>query len=130
MDVEALVRVVDKVNPNSQELSDSLFKRGDVLTVQVAGWPWTERERTNPAWRIIRINGITRAQADNLVSQDTPRFEGERIIRRRSVKIDLDGVEIQQAERDKLADNGRAEPVITVPTADLIAAAKPKPARP
>jgi hypothetical protein len=47
-EVDALIRVVDKsAHPMSS-------KRGDVLVVKYSGWEWSQWERENPEWRIIR----------------------------------------------------------------------------
>lgn len=47
---EILVRVVDK------GVAEGCSKAGDVISVCADNWAWSPAERTNPDWRIIRVN--------------------------------------------------------------------------
>jgi hypothetical protein len=63
-EIDALVRVVDKsVHPMAS-------KRGDVLVVKYSGWEWSQWERENPDWRIIR-SAIPETLATTLVTPPT-----------------------------------------------------------
>lgn len=56
---ELLVRIVSKPDhPTDKRLSAGRTNRGDVIVVKPDGWPWSEREKSNPAWRIIPIPGV------------------------------------------------------------------------
>lgn len=52
---EILVRVVDKIQPDPVK-AERLLRAGDVVSVCPDGWAWTPIERTNPDWRIVRVN--------------------------------------------------------------------------
>jgi len=52
---EALIRIVDKVQPDKSK-AERLLRAGDVVVICPDEWPWSAIERTNPEWRIIRVN--------------------------------------------------------------------------
>lgn len=80
--MEALVRLIDR----SGREDDS--KRGDVICVQADGWAWSNEERTNPDWLIIKVADLLGTDRDTALSvgQNFPlgRF------RRREWFLDLD----------------------------------------
>lgn len=80
--MEALVRIVDR------DAAEDESKRGDVITVQSDGWPWSVAERTNPDWIIIRITGFLNTDRDAAVAVGRNFTQGR--FRRREWMLDLD----------------------------------------
>lgn len=119
MDIEALFRVRDSVNANDDDLNAQLFKRGDVICWKPSGHKWSQRELTNPNWRILRITGVSLSQARFLVSKDTPQEVGQVIKRRRSVKIDLDFASLPTVVKNWLRDDTRATPIFQATAAQV-----------
>ena len=90
--VEALIRVADKTNSNSEELNSKKTKRGDVIVVCDDGWPWSEWERTNPDWRVVRFPDEV---ASDIRAMVTPEFDEDSSKPRATLKarafcLDLD----------------------------------------
>lgn len=81
--MELLIRVVD--NPARWRV------RGDVLTIQPDGWPWSVEERTNPAWRIVRAN-LLQTHAEQLMASAASSEEAQtmpqRGFRRHRLKVE------------------------------------------
>lgn len=83
--MEFLIRVVDKGPGKDQS------KRGDVIAACPDGHPWSNAERTNPEWRIVRapvvpsVGGALLSQAPT--SKAIPRSQP---IRRRDWRFDCD----------------------------------------
>lgn len=80
--MELLVRLIDR----SEHEADS--KRGDVVTAQPDGWGWSQAERTNPDWMIIKVAGMLATDSDALTHVAAPRQNGR--FRRREWHINLD----------------------------------------
>jgi hypothetical protein len=55
--MEMLVRVLDRKGFDAKTNTVSL-RPGDVVTVQADGWKWSEKERTNPEWCIVKLPGV------------------------------------------------------------------------
>lgn len=80
--MEALVRIIDR----SAAEDDS--KRGDVICVQPDGWAWSEAERTNPDWLIIKVTGLLNTDRDTMHATGRNFPQGR--VRRREWHLDLD----------------------------------------
>lgn len=90
---EMLVRVVDKINDDPY-LDAKCTKRGDVITIQPDGWVWSRAELNNPDWRIIKVPGVSVAQAQEFLEPeaDTDPANPSAVLQRRAHKIDLDAL--------------------------------------
>jgi len=44
--------------------------RGDVIAAMPDGWDWSDEEKTNPAWRILKMPTLTQAEADSLLAAE------------------------------------------------------------
>ena len=77
---EALVWIQDKVARNNPRAAQN-YRAGEVICVQEDGWPWSERERTHPRWRIFTFPGVAVSALADLVAGDFDQ-EGGLIARR------------------------------------------------
>lgn len=84
--MEALVRIVDR----SADEADS--KRGDVIVVQPDGWAWSQEERTNPDWLIIKVASFLGTDRDTALATGRNFPQGR--FRRREWMLDLDNAPI------------------------------------
>ena len=55
---ELLVRVKDKSADPDPARDAMMSKRGHVIACQPDGWPWSQAERTNPDWIIVKMPGV------------------------------------------------------------------------
>lgn len=46
------------------------LKAEDVVVIMPDGHPWTQRELTNPDWRIIRVPGLSEEVAKSMIEPD------------------------------------------------------------
>ena len=126
---EVLIRVVDKINLDDVDRNSMLLKRGDVVTIQPDGHNWGTQELSNPDWRIVRILGMTRAEADALMEEDfTIDSNGSLVLSgtavksagiRRKRRIALNSVEWDASHLAALLDNTRATPIVEVTSKNL-----------
>ena len=110
---EVLLRVVDKVNPNSVYLDAQCLKRGDVVVVCPDGWNWGTEELSNPHWRILKLPNIPVEQMQQFLSEEpeTDPANPSRTRQRRGFKFNVDGA--TGALRTYLRDETRAQPTFT-----------------
>jgi len=127
--MEILVRVKDRVDPDGDRIKTSrLFQRGDVITVQPDGHPWSPRELTNPHWRILVVLDMTVKDKQSLVGHSIREDPDAPIFRRRGTKIDLDHVILLGPVRDALDDDTRTLRKIPVVLVNVRTVIKAKPA--
>lgn len=88
---ELLVRVVDKVNAQDPRKNAQLTKRGDVITVQEDGWPWSAAELAGNPWRVIAVPGVP-ADVVSAFLQPEPYdpVVDHKLPQRRAFKFDID----------------------------------------
>jgi hypothetical protein len=79
---EFLVRIRDKVGHNAKLLGER-----EVVSACTDGWPWSDKERTNPDWRILKAPGMSLAEAETFTVPE-PVDETLYVRRRRAFKID------------------------------------------
>lgn len=84
--MELLIRIVDK-HPAVSTLYERASQRGDVIVAVPDGWDWSNAERSNPEWIIVRAE-ITEIEVDALLE---PGRLGEPQYRRR-LGIDPSGL--------------------------------------
>lgn len=118
---EMLVRVVDKVNDDPY-LDAKCSKRGDVITIQPDGWMWSRLELKSPIWRIIKVPGVSVAQAEVFLTPevDADPANPSAVLQRRAHKIDLDALPDAKAQ---IMDGNRGNPLhrVDVDAAGLMA---------
>ena len=109
---EVLVRVVDKVNPNDANLDAQCLKRGDFVSICPDGWGWSQIERTNPDWRIVKISGLSVEEAKAYLAKGAKY--------RRAFKLDVDDVTLPQGVKNYVQDSARTADSITVTRAQIV----------
>lgn len=95
-DMEILVRIIDKDQPDP-DLAKMASKRGDVIAICPDGWPWSEAERTNPEWRIVRSPILQTHSEVLLAGPNTNAVIPEKV--RRTWKFHLDNLPQSFANR-------------------------------
>lgn len=85
--MELLIRTKHK-HPAVAAIHEASGQRGDVIAACPDGWAWSDAERTNPDWIIIRAK-ITQIEADALMESARP-DEGKL---KRRIGIDLEGLQ-------------------------------------
>jgi hypothetical protein len=101
-------------------LDIKLPKRGQVIDVQQDGWQWSERELTNPDWRIVRVS-IPRIEAEALKSPE-PKASPDhdtRLLRKRGFRLNVDFASLPQGVKNFLLDDVRSTPIGSITTTRL-----------
>lgn len=111
---EFLVRVHNKVNPDSVYADVKCLKRGDVVTVCPDGWPWSASELTNAFWRIVKVPAMTMSEAQAFLAGEPGDPITNKMLQRRQFKLDVDSATLTTAVRDWIADDTRAVPYLEV----------------
>jgi len=96
--MEILLRVHEKAHENR----NLMCAAGDVVVVCPDGWQWSELERKQPFWRILRIVGMTASDA-LLLTQSQSR------IARRVLSLDL-----RKLPQAFINDDSRSEAMLTI----------------
>jgi len=109
--MEILVRMVNR----SDKTDDS--KYGDCIAARPDGFPWTQAERTNPAWSLFRSN-LTQAEVDALL-QPLIDAGSLKLIYRRKLTVDVNGL--------GLAPNPTSGAIPDIPAEDIRAVTSEKP---
>jgi len=122
---ELLVRLVDKVN-DDPELDLQCLKRGDVVTIQEDGWNWSERERTNPDWMIIKVPGVSISTFEYLLVPEPDDLSDLKHLRRRWNQINLESVALPVGARMALQGGTRRTEAVTLDRAVVSAAQRMK----
>ncbi len=65
---EVLVSLIDKTNPYDPAACAMCHKRGDAIAVMPDGHEWSERERANEYWRILRLPLVSESAASALLA--------------------------------------------------------------
>lgn len=60
--MEVLIRAVDKVNPDCAVKNISCYKKFDIVAMMDDKHPWSAREKTNPAWRIVKMPKVSASE--------------------------------------------------------------------
>ena len=69
-DMELLIRITDK-QPVIAAIYEQSSQRGDVICAMPDGWQWSEAERTNPDWIIVKAE-ITEIESLALLEGGRP----------------------------------------------------------
>lgn len=112
---ELLIRIRDKVQPDPY-LACKLFGRGDVVVACADDWGWTEAEKVNPDWRILKLPNVPLELAQDFISPeaDADPANPSRMLRRRAALLDVDLASLPTAFKNWLKDDTRAAPTRTV----------------
>ena len=113
---EFLIRVHDKVNPDSIYRDVRCLKRGDVVSVCPDGWVWSTRELTFPFWRIVKVVGMALDEAEAFLAPELGDLRLNKMLRRRAFKVDVDRTTLPKRIKDWLADDTRAVPFLEINT--------------
>lgn len=85
--MELLIRTTDK-HPVISTMHELGGQRGDVVVAVPDGWEWSQAERENPEWIIVRAD-IVQEEAESLLESYRP---GEPKFRRR-LGVNTDGLQ-------------------------------------
>lgn len=99
-------------------LDVGLVKRGGVITWQADGWAWSQTELTNPNWRIIRVTGISDAEANAMLTSE-PGDATNRMLQIRAFAMNLDLGSLPKAVTDFIKDDSRSTPIGVVTLAQV-----------
>lgn len=95
--MELLIRIVDKTLSGNAEIDAQRTRAGDVIVVMPDGHIWGTEEILNPDWRIVRVPGLSQAEALSLVSPETATAFGDtRRLRKRQMSVDLEQLDIME----------------------------------
>ena len=119
----------DKVNPNDSTLDALCLKQGDVVCVMPDGHPWTQKELTNPNWRIIRVPNMPNDLRNQATEAGTPK--AGTLTQARKYTIDLASPHVTAAFSEFFLDDTRSTPIYetSIPTESLYEIRKPRPDR-
>jgi hypothetical protein len=88
---ECLVFITDKVNPHSARMNAECPKRGDIITVQDDGWPWSPAERVFP-FSVVQVPGVDAADLSAFLAPEPDDADkpGKKLLQFRAFKFDID----------------------------------------
>lgn len=93
--MELLIRIVDKPRSGDAALDSKRTTAGDVIVAMPDGHIWGREEVRNPDWRIIRVTGMGRTEAEALTAPElSESFSPNRLLRKRQIKIDVEQLDI------------------------------------
>lgn len=127
---ELLVCAVDK-EPLDPYVNARAYKRGDVVVVNPDRWVWGRMELANPLFRIVRVPGVTVAQARTFLGEefDEDPENPSRVLRRRAFYLDLDDPLFEELFPGWVTDDARRVSMrrLDITLAQLLALKKPRP---
>lgn len=118
---EVLVWVLDKQPLTGDPTKDRHFwQAGDVITIEDDGHPWSVRERSNPAWKIVRFPGRKKSALSQFVATDLGYLteEGEKlsqVLRRRVFRMKVEAAGDEVAKGQDVAGLMEAKPALQDP---------------
>lgn len=72
VDIEFLVRYVDKICDWCEDSNEMQTKRGDVIAAKISPCSWSAREHENSHWRILKASGVTRLFYLGITEKELP----------------------------------------------------------
>ena len=114
---EFLIRVHDKINPDSIYLDAQCTKRGDVIVACEDGHVWGKEELTNPDWRILQVPDLALIDAYAFTVPEPVRNPNvvSKTRQKRAFKLNLDAPILPKTLITYLADDKRKTPTILWP---------------
>jgi hypothetical protein len=95
--MELLVRIVDKPQSGDVYLDAGRTVAGDVIAFAPDGHIWGREEVRNPDWRIIRVPGMQRVEAEATIGTELPEaFAPNRLLRKRQFALDIEQLDIME----------------------------------
>jgi hypothetical protein len=106
---ELLIRTVDKPLSGDPYVDRHRAMRGCVIAIMPDGHPWSERERTAPHWRIVRLPKVSPHLLSQLTAPDLGYGDREaeklnRVARRWAARIDLPALVAKLADAETRTD--------------------------
>lgn len=93
--MELLIRIVDKPRSGDAALDSKRTTAGDVIAAMPDGHIWGREEVRNPDWRIVRVPGMGRTEAEALIATELPEsFSPNRLLRKRQIRVDIEQLDI------------------------------------
>lgn len=86
---ELLIRIVDKTTSADPVFDALIAKRGDVVTIQNDGWPWSPAERAGNPWVIVKAPGVSAALLTSFIAKDDGDPAQHFVPRRRALRFDV-----------------------------------------
>jgi len=111
---EFLIRVQDKVNPDSPYKDVKCMKRGDVISVCPDGWVWSVLELTVPHLRIVKCAGMALDEAEAFLAPEPGDPLLNRMLQLRQFKLDVNSAALPAAIRNWIADDTRTQPFLAI----------------
>lgn len=108
--MKLLLRVQDKVNPNSDFENAKCLKRGEVVCAVPDSHVFSDREYNNPAWSVLSIPEMTDAEAGALCQREKVDKNENPWYHIRDFRIDMN--KLKKELRDQI-DNNNGEILIT-----------------
>lgn len=67
------------------------WQPGDVIVACSDGWPWSETERNNPKWMILKCPEMSQQEADSMMSPEFAKSlsADKSLLQRRQFKVDI-----------------------------------------
>lgn len=127
--VYIVFRAIDKTHDDPR-MDCRQTKRGDAIVALPDTHQFSQRELTDPQWRIVQFEDMSLDEAqtwceDARPDDDPKTFRGPpKMYHRRAYRFDFDDPDLPQELRDYLADDTRTQAVFTL-SADLVAAKLP-----
>lgn len=111
---EALIFVGDRVSDDPYK-DCKLFKKGDILAVQVDGWQWGKEELAHADFRILKLPNVTLAAAQAFIAGETNSDPGNpsRMLKPRKLCFDRQNVNLPAAIRSWFQDDTRSVQAFT-----------------
>lgn len=78
------------------------WQPGDVVVACPDGWKWSELERTNPKWAIVKVPDMPKQEAESLASPELPKSlsDSADLLQRRQFKFDVDALKVAEGEKE------------------------------
>ncbi len=111
--MELLIRTVDKYTGKDPHFQAKTTKRGDVISVCPDGWTWSQFERTNPEWVIVKVLDLLQIEADAMLTHEQGDDALNPYLKIRDFNFDLDALNDKGYNLDKQKD------IVTIPLADI-----------
>lgn len=97
---EIIMRLVSKTHPDLW-WDVKQTKRGDVIEVQADGWPWQERDLSNPDWALLKLPNVSVEFARQFLAAETGDPLINPYLQRKRSYIDID-TKVPSALRDTI----------------------------
>lgn len=95
--MELIIFIEDKEKTGDVVVDAKRWSAGDVIAAMPDDHPWSRKEMENPAWRILRVPGMTQAQATALCATEISRsLQPIWLLRFRQISIDITSLDAME----------------------------------